>query len=202
MKRNHPQIPFARYADDGVIHCRSRKEAEALRRELTQRLAECGLRLHPRKTQIIYCKDANRQGEYPVISFDFLGYTFRPRESKNRRGKLFLNFAPAVSNEAKKNMRQRIRRENIPRWTGATVQDIAQRVNPVIRGWINYFGRFCKSGLYPVLKHMDRALCIWARRKFKGITSMKRARCWLKKVANGNPSVFFHWLWRNGLTAG
>jgi RNA-directed DNA polymerase len=104
MARNHPDKPFARYADDAVAHCRSRKEAEKLYDSLKKRFANCGLELHPTKTRIVYCKDDDRRGEHPETKFDFLGYTFRPRRSKNKYGKHFVNFTPAVSNKAKKAM--------------------------------------------------------------------------------------------------
>src|SRR5260370_37507648 len=74
MAREFPHIPFERYADDGICHCRSAEEARALWSALGDRLAACKLVLHPVKTKVVYCKDVNRRGEFPVISFDFLGF--------------------------------------------------------------------------------------------------------------------------------
>ncbi len=109
MERNHPQHPWARYADDAVTHCRTRENAENLLKQLHERFNECGLELHPDKTKIVYCKDDDRRAEHQEIKFDFLGYTFRPRRSKNRHGKFFINFTPGVSNKAAKAMRHKIR---------------------------------------------------------------------------------------------
>jgi RNA-directed DNA polymerase len=110
MQRYHPDIPFERYADDAVCHCRSEDQAQRLRQELEQRFAACWLELHPQKTQIVYCKDDERRGTYPHEWFDFLGYTFRPRRSKNRWGKYFVNFSPAASAEATRDFRRKLRR--------------------------------------------------------------------------------------------
>ena len=158
MDREHPDKPFARYADDAVVHCSSMEGALRLRDSLERRLAECGLELHPTKTRIVYCKGDDRRGDYPETKFDFLGYTFRPRRSKNRYGKLFINFTPAVSNKARKAMRQTIHNWRMHLKPDKALEDLARMFNPVIRGWINYYGRFYKSELYSVLKHMDRAL--------------------------------------------
>ena len=167
MERHFPKNPWARYADDAVVHCRTKTEAEGLLEWLHKRFNECGLELHPDKTRIVYCKDDDRRGDYPEIKFDFLGYTFRPRRSKNRYGKFFINFTPGVSNKAAKAMRNTIRNWRIHLKPDKSVEDISRMFNPVIRGWINYYGQFYKSALYSVLRHMNRALIHWARRKFK-----------------------------------
>jgi len=142
MKRNHPQAPWARYADDAVVHCRSLEEADELLQQLHVRFRECGLELHPDKTCIVYCKDDDRRGEYPETTFDFLGYTFRPRRSKNRYGKFFINFTPAVCTKACKPMRQTIRHWYLQLKPDKELADISHMFNPVLRGWINYYGRF------------------------------------------------------------
>lgn len=194
MERNHPDKPFARYADDAVAHCRSCEAAEQLRTELEKRFGECGLELHPTKTRIIYCKDDDRRGDYPDTSFDFLGYTFRPRRSKNRRGKYFVNFTPAVSNKAKKAMQQEIHDWRMHLKPDKTIEDLSRMFNPILRGWINYYGRFYKSEMYPVLKHMNRALVRWARRKYKKMERhQRRAEYWLGKIARREPKLFAHW---------
>ena len=152
MDRNQPQNPWARYADDAVVHCRTQREAEKLHHRLNQRFKECGLELHPVKTRIVYCKDDNRSENHAVTSFDFLSYTFRARRSKNRYGKYFISFTPAVSNKAAKYMRQTIRHMRIQLKSYLALEDIAREVNPVLIGWNNYYGRFCKSQMYPVLR--------------------------------------------------
>ncbi len=194
MERNFAQNPWARYADDAVTHCRTRKEAEDLLERLHERFNECGLELHPDKTRIVYCKDDDRKADYPEIKFDFLGYTFRPRRSKNRYGKFFISFTPGVSNKAAKAMRNTIRNWRIHLKPDKSIDDISRMFNPVIRGWINYYGRFYKSALYPVLKHMNRALVHWARRKYKKLCRhRRRAEHWLGRIARREPSLFAHW---------
>lgn len=194
MKRNRPQNPWARYADDGVAHCRTRGEAEELLEQLHRRFRECGLELHPDKTRMVYCKDDDRRGEFPETKFDFLGYTFRPRRSKNRYGKFFINFTPGVSNQACKAMRQTIRQWRLHLKPDKALEDFSRMFNPVLRGWINYYGRFYKSALYPVLRHMNWALILWARRKYKRLNRhRRRAEYWLGRVARREPQLFAHW---------
>lgn len=194
MERNRPKNPWARYADDGVTHCRSLAEAEELLKQLQQRFLECGLELHSEKTRIVYCKDEDRQGVHPETKFDFLGYTFRPRRSKNRYGKFFVNFTPAVSRKAAKAMRQTIHSWRLHLKPDKSIEDLSRMFNPVIRGWINYYGRFYKSELYSVLRHMNRALIQWARRKYKRLNRHKRrAEHWLGRLARRDTWLFAHW---------
>ena len=194
MRREHGNNPWARYADDAVIHCRTQKEAEGLLIELGERFKQCKLELNTEKTRIVYCKDDDRRGNYQVTSFDFLGYTFRPRRSKNRWGKCFINFSPAVSNAASKAMRQTIRGWRMQLRSDLKIDDLSRMFNPVVRGWINYYGCFYKSQLYSVLRHMDRALIQWARRKYKKLMRHKRrASSWLGRLARNRPELFAHW---------
>ena len=194
MQRHYPHIPFERYADDGICHCRTRRQAEHLLAALRERFAECGLELHPEKTRIVYCKDDDRKGAYPVTSFDFLGYTFRPRRSKNRWGKYFINFSPAVSNKAGKAIRQEVRSWNLPVRSDKALEDLARMFNATIRGWVNYYGVYYPSALYPTLRHIDRKLMLWATRKFKRLRKHKRrASHWLDRIARRQPELFAHW---------
>jgi group II intron reverse transcriptase/maturase len=194
MQRTYPQIPFERYADDALCHCRSREEAEDLKVALERRFAECRLELHPEKTKIVYCKDDDRRQEYPCTSFDFLGFTFRPRRSKNRWGKYFINFSPAISNKAAKAIRQEVRGWRLQLRSDKDLDDLARMFNAVIRGWVNYYGAFYKSALYPTLQHIDRKLARWATRKFKRLRRhRRRAEQWLRRVARRQPGLFAHW---------
>lgn len=195
MVRNHPDKPFARYADDGVVHCKSRQAAEKLYESLRRRLEECELEIHPEKSRIVYCKDDDRRGVYETITFDFLGYTFRPRRSKNRYGKYFINFTPAVSNKAKKAMKQKIRGWRIHLRPGEILENLAKLVNPIIRGWMNYYGRFYKSELYTVLRHVNRAVVRWVQRKFKKLIHQRKATHWLGSIAKRERALFAHWQW-------
>lgn len=164
MRRHHPDVPFERYADDVLCHCRTRAQAEAVLAQLTQRFAECGLTLHPQKTRLVYCKDDDRRDEHPETSFDFLGYTFRARRSKNRWGKFFVNFSPGMSAKAGKRIRQEIREWKLPARSDKTLEDLARMFDKQIRGWVNYYGVFYKSALYPTLRHLDRKLVLWGKR--------------------------------------
>ena len=149
-------------ATHSVVHCRTQVEAVALKAALGQRLQDCGLELHPTKTRIVYCQDDDRRGTYPETSFDFLGYTFRPRRSKNRHGKYFINFTPAVSSKAQTAMRQVIHAWRLHLKVDRTIDDLSRMFNPIVRGWIQYYGRFYRSALYPVLRHLNRVLAMGA----------------------------------------
>lgn len=194
MEINHSENPWARYADDAVTHCRTKEEAENLLEQLRERFKECKLELHLDKTRIVYCKDDDRRCDYSDTKFDFLGYTFRPRLSKNRNGKFFVNFTPAVSNKACKAMRQTIRQWRMHLKPDIELVDLSRMFNPVVRGWINYYGRFYKSELYPVLRHMNQALIQWAKRKYKKLSRhQRRAERWLGRIAKREPQLFAHW---------
>jgi RNA-directed DNA polymerase len=194
MSTYHRNKPFARYADDAVVHCRSKEDADKLRVELEKRLFEFGLELHPTKTRIVYCKDDSRLGEYPETKFDFLGYTFRPRKSKTKYGKHFINFTPAVSNLAKKSIQQEIHSWRMHLKPNKTLEDLSHMFNPILIGWVNYYCLFYKSEMYDVLKHMNRALTLWAQRKYKKFAGHKRrASEWLGKIARREPKLFVHW---------
>src|SRR5208337_2365662 len=201
MNRTHPDLPWRRYADDGLVHCRTEQEAEALRAELRARLAECHLELHPTKTKIVYCRDGKRKGTYPNVKFDFLGYCFRPRWIKKSRrdNSMFCGFNPAVSPSALKTMRSTIRDLNIRRQTQLSLADIARTLNPLVRGWIEYYGRYAPSALSPMLRYVDQTLVRWAMRKFKRFKTHKiRASRFLQKLVREKTSLFVHW--RIGMT--
>jgi RNA-directed DNA polymerase len=194
MARNHPDIPFERFADDALCHCVSEAQAKTLREALENRFAECGLQLHPEKTKIVYCKDDDRRRNSKNESFDFLGYSFRARRSKNRFGQFFVNFSPGVSNAATKAIREEIRRWQlrcrIDRW----IDDLARMFNPVIRGWITYYGRYYKSALYPTFRYLDQCLANWAMAKYKRLRRHRqRAGHWVSKTASRDPRLLAHW---------
>ena len=194
LRRNFPAVTFERYADDAVLHCKSEAQARQVLSAITQRMAQVGLELHPDKTRIVYCKDSNRTGSYENERFNFLGYTFRPRSSKNRNGELFVSFSPAMSNDAGKAIRQQIRRWRLNGRSDKSLLDLARSINAVVRGWINYYGRFCRSRMYPTLWHIDTYLVRWAMRKYKRLNrSPKTARKWLADVMKRSPTLFAHW---------
>lgn len=194
MQTEFPTVPFERYADDVICHCVSEKQAKFILGAIRKRMAGFKLELHPDKTRIVYCKDDRRKGRYPNEKFDFLGFTFRPRRSMNKKGERFVGFNPAVSNKAVKAIRETIRSWNLTRRTRETLEDFARMYNPVIRGWINYYGSYCKSALYRTLWHLDRVLSRWARRKYKRIRAgQRRAQHWLKRIIRREPGLFVHW---------
>ena len=194
MEREFPSVPFERYADDIICHCVSEDQAKFVLGAIRKRMAECELELHPDKTRIVYCRDDRRRGRYFHEKFDFLGYTFRPRPSFTKNGKQFVGFNPAVSNKAMKAMRKTIRSWNLKRRTNETIEDFAKMYNPIIRGWINYYGSYCKTVLYQVFKYLDVVLSRWAKRKYKRIKGrQRRAIHWVKRIIIRQPHLFAHW---------
>ena len=161
MNTKYPTIPFERYVDDGLVHCKTKQQADFMQNAIKERLAKCKLTLHPEKTQVVYCKDDDRKGNYSIQSFDFLGYTFRPRRAKNRYGKHFVSFLPAISNTAKNKIRRTIRSWKIHRITWTTLEEISKKVNPIVRGWYQYYGQFYKSEIYQPLRNVERHLEKW-----------------------------------------
>ena len=195
LQCHHPEVRFERYADDAVVHCRSLGEAEAVLQALRGRLAECGLELHPTKTKIVYCKDDNRREEYERVAFDFLGYTFQPRRAKNRRGRHFVSFLPAISNQAAKAVRRTIHDWRMASTrNNQSLEDLARLVDPAVRGWMNYYGRFYRSKCVQVLRSVNVALARWARRKYKRFRRRERASMhWLGRIARRDPNLFVLW---------
>jgi group II intron reverse transcriptase/maturase len=194
MVRHRPKVPFERYADDIICHCDSQAEAESLRIELQERLAACQLELHPEKTRVVYCADANRRGEHDVRRFDFLGYTFKPRAAMNRRGRLFTSFSPAVSDKAGKAMRHEIRGWGLQLLNRHDLDELLARIRPVLVGWVRYYGLFHPSSLQRALKPLDHDLVRWAQRKYKKLRGRyMRAWDWLRALRHRAPTFFPHW---------
>jgi len=195
MRRTFPRVRFERYADDAIVHCGSERQAREVLEAIRGRFEQCGLELHPTKTRIVYCKDDDRPGNYEHTKFDFLGYTFQPRRAKNRWGKFFVSFLPAISARSAKAIRQTIRE-----WRMAStrnnqrLEDLATLINPVVRGWMNYYGRFYRSKCVQVLRHLNAALAAWARRKYKRFRRRERASMhWLGRIARRDPKLFVLW---------
>jgi RNA-directed DNA polymerase len=194
LAENYPQVPFERYADDAIVHCRTERQAQEMRKAIAERLRSCGLELHPEKTKIVYCKDDSRKGTYSNESFDFLSYRFQPRKAKNRKGKFFINFSPAVSEQAAKDMRDTIRSWKLPKRSDQTIEELSLMFNPIIRGWLQYYGRYYRSALYASLRVLDRNLARWAKRKYKKLRRrQRRARHWIARLARRAPMLFAHW---------
>jgi group II intron reverse transcriptase/maturase len=195
MQRKFPHVQFERYADDAIVHCRSERQACAVLEAIRDRFRQCGLELHATKTRIVYCKDDDRPGKSDSVKFDFLGYTFQPRRAKNRWGKYFVSFLPAMSTKAAKAVQATIRD-----WRMAStrnnqrLEDLARLVNPVVRGWMNYYGRFYRSKCVQVLRHLNEALAAWVRRKYRKFRRRERASMyWLGRIARRDRTLFAHW---------
>ena len=194
MAKQYPQMPFERYADDAIVHCRTEAQAQGVRVAIAARLKECGLELHPEKTKVVYCKDDDRRGTYANEKFDFLGYTFRPRRSKNRKGKYFINFSPAVADKAVKAIRVEIRSWKLHLRSDQRIEDLARMFNPKIRGWLQYYGRFYRSALDPLKRHLNRTLARWAERKYKKLRDhMRRATHWIARISRRDSKLWAHW---------
>ncbi len=195
MAREFPAVRFERYCDDVVVHCHSQAQAHRVREAIAVRLAACGgLRLHPDKTRIVYCKDGRRRGLYEHTSFTFLGYGFRSRKVRTKTGKYFFSFNPAISDEDAKRIRQQIRSWRLHLRSGSTLEDLARQVNVVVRGWVNYYGRFYPSALYPSLNRINDYLVRWIVQKYKRFRGRwMRARDALGRAAKLDPGLFVHW---------
>lgn len=191
MARNFPSCPFERYADDGVVHCASRRQAEVVLAGIAKRMEEVGLRLHPDKTHIVYCRDGRRRGEHEHTSFTFLGFTFRARGARNSTdGSVFTSFLPAMSTEALKAKSAELRSMRVHRRTTLTLGELARWLNPIVSGWIQYYGRFYRSAMYPLLQRINTYLRRWAGRKYRRLRALKWA-----EVLDRAPDLFAQWRW-------
>ena len=193
MDREYPNCPFERYADDCVVHCDTENQARNLVTAIGERLGPLGLELHPDKTKVVYCKDGQRRGGSEHTSFDFLGYTFRARVVRGRRG-FFVGFNPAMSGKARKAVSTQIRGWHLNRRSEHDLSGLASEINPQVWGWINYYGRFYRSTLYSLATRIDEHIVRWAMQKYKRLRgSPKRAWRWLKAVRQRQPTLFAHW---------
>jgi group II intron reverse transcriptase/maturase len=194
MAREYPNVPFERYVDDAVVHCVSEEQAQQLRRAIGDRLEGVGLRLHPTKTRIVYCRDGNRRRDYAHTAFTFLGFTFRARKARNHRtGVNFTGFLPAVSLEALKRMGRQLRDWRLHRRTGSTTKQLADLINPVVRGWMQYYGAFYPTALRGLLRRINTYLLRWLRNKFERLRAIRKARRAWGRVVDQYPRLFTHW---------
>jgi RNA-directed DNA polymerase len=194
LEREFPAVSFERYADDAVVHCVTERQAREVLAALETRMAGVGLELHPDKTRIVYCKDRNRRQPYDgPCKFTFLGFEFRARAAHARNGTMYASFLPAVSKEALKKMSGQVRRWRIHLRTTSDIGELAEWMNPVIRGWIGYYGRYYPSELDGLLRRINTYLVRWARRKFKRLRAFKKAKRWWNGLLQRQPRLFAHW---------
>ena len=195
LEREFPAVEFERYADDAVVHCVTERQALQVREALEARMEQVGLRLHPDKTKIVYCKDDNRPGSHEHVSFTFLGYEFRARSVRSKNGVLFTAFTPAISPEALKKISGEVRSWRIHSRTRRSLQELADWLNPVVRGWMTYYGRFTPAALMPLLKRINGYLVRWARKKYRRLAPFRRAKRWWDELISRNRPLFAHWQW-------
>ncbi|MBT2545819.1 group II intron reverse transcriptase/maturase [Streptomyces sp. ISL-44] len=193
MDREFPAVTFERYADDAVVHCVSERQARQVLAALADRMEEVGLRLHPDKTRIVHCRDGKRRGSYEHTEFTFLGYTFRARKSQDKQGRQFLSFEPAISKDALKRISGEVRGWRLHRRSDLTFVELARRINPIVAGWINYYGRFYPAALIPLLQRINAYLVRWIRKKYRRLAALRKALRKMREIAQRYPRMFGHW---------
>jgi RNA-directed DNA polymerase len=191
----YPRLKFVRYADDIVVFARTKEETENVLQAIQNRMQECKLEIHPEKTIIVYCKDYRRRGNNDKISFDFLGYTFQPRPTRSKRdGKFFLGFDCGISLKARKKIVAEIRSTKFHRWSTAAVEEIAKMLNPQLRGWINYYGKFRMKEMHGIFRRLNMRLVKWILNRYKSLKNrVKDGFAALKRLQNQQPNLFAHW---------
>jgi len=195
MAGNFPGCPFERYADDGVVHCRNRRQAEHVLAAIAARMSEVGLRLHPEKTRVVYCSDGKRREQHEHTQFTFLGFTFRARKARARGGGYFTSFLPATSTEALKAKSVELRKMRIHRRTNLSLDDLAAWLNPIVGGWMNYYGRYYWTVMDPLLQRVNAYLRRWAGKKYRRLRAHKRFKRWWTGLQGREPCLFAHWRW-------
>jgi group II intron reverse transcriptase/maturase len=201
LSREFPAVQFERYVDDAVIHCVSRGQAEQVLAALVERMREVGLELHLDKTRIVYCQDGRRRGSYEHTAFTFLGFTFRARGARTKTGRMFLSFNPAISKDALKKLSAQVRSWKLHHRTGSTEGDLARMINPIVRGWMNYYGAFYRSALYGLLGRINAYLLRWSRNKYRALKGRKRAQEAWSRAVKLRPRFFAHWVWIKSVPA-
>jgi group II intron reverse transcriptase/maturase len=193
--REFPTVAFERYADDAIVHCVTESQARRVLAAIAHRMEEVGLRLHPAKTKVVYCKDGRRRGEYEHTSFTFLGFTFRPRAARDRKGGRFLSFQPAISTDALKKISGEVRGWRLHRKVNLTFVELAKKINPIVAGWMQYYGHFYRSALYSLLARINAYVVRWIRDKYKRLQGSKKAHRKLREITVRYPRMFAHWKW-------
>jgi group II intron reverse transcriptase/maturase len=195
LAREFPSVGFERYVDDVVVHCVSEAQARMVLVAIGARMEQVGLRLHPDKTRIVYCQDGKRCASYEHTEFTFLGFTFRQRGVRDKNGKQFSSVNPAISKQALKRISAVVRSWRLHLRIGLDFAEVARRINPIVRGWMRYYGAFYRSVLYPLLSRVNAYLMRWIRKKYKRLRAKGKAfRCW-RGIVERFPRMFAHWVW-------
>lgn len=195
MAREFPTIGFERYCDDAVVHCFSERQARLVLKAIVGRMRQVGLALHPEKTKIVYCQADGRREDFEHVEFTFLGYTFKERSAQTRDGRMFRSFLPAISKAALKRISAEVRSWRLHQRTHPSDVDLARWINPIVRGWMNYYGAFYKSALYPLLERINAYLMRWIRKKYKRLRGRKKAQDAWNQAVKRRPRFFAHWAW-------
>ncbi len=195
MAREYPTIGFERYCDDAVVHCFSERQARFVLKAIVGRMRQVGLTLHPEKTKIVYCQDDGRREDFEHVEFTFLGCTFKERSAQTRDGRMFRSFLPAISKAALKRISAQVRSWRLHQRTHPSEADLARWINPIVRGWMNYYGAFYKSALYPLLERINAYLMRWIRKKYKRLRGRKKAQDAWNQAIKRRPRFFAHWAW-------
>jgi RNA-directed DNA polymerase len=192
--KQYPKLGFVRYADDIVVHCENQADAEEVLKAIKERLGDCNLQVNEKKTKIVYCKNANRKGMFKTVKFDFLGFSFQPRSTSTKEGKMFLGYDCSISIKSEKKITEELRKLKFHLWTGIDIFQLAKELNPKIRGWINYYGKFRKYNLMGIFRIFNWRLIKWAVYRYKRFrNSMHKAGRWVRQLAKSNPNLFVHW---------
>jgi len=194
LQANYPKVVFERFADDAIVHCRTEGKpwrCESHSRTFTETADWNSIR---RKRKSSIARTMIDEGHTPTKSLISLAIRFGPRRSKNRKGKHFINFSPAVSNKSAQAMRDTIRSWNLPKRSDKGDRRSLHMFNPIIRGWLRYYGRYYRSALYPPMRQLDRDLALWAKRKYKRLRNhLRRATHWIASISRRSPALFAHW---------
>jgi group II intron reverse transcriptase/maturase len=195
LERTDKSVAFTRYADDVILHCNTKTHAEQTLKSVHQRMGSVGLELHPQKTKIVYCRDYKRKGNHPTVKFDFLGYSFQPRTAySKKKGNLFLGYDCAISIGSRKRIADKLEELNVNKLTFKSIVGVAQYLNPMIRGWVHYYGKFKMYELTKVFRLLSKRLVWWARKRYKRYkTSIRKGYKWLATVRKQFPTLFYHW---------
>lgn len=195
LEQTHPRVSYVRYADDAILHCKSKSQADYVMRNLNKRMKQCGLELHPEKTKLVYCRDYRRQGAFENVKFDFLSYSFQPRTARSKKTReLFLGYDCAISTSSKKRIAEKMRELKVETLTHNSIVGVAQFLEPYIRGWINYYGKFRIWEMNPIFQLLRRRLVMWARKRYKRYkTTINGTYAWLERVKEQYPTLFYQW---------
>jgi len=195
MEKTDSSVQFSRYADDVIVHCKSKVHAEELLQAIHERMESVGLELHRQKTKIVYCRDYRRREKHQIVKFDYLGYSFQPRTAFSKKlNKLFIGYDCAISISSRKRIADKLEALNVKTLSFKSIVGVAQYLNPLIRGWVNYYGKFKMYELTKVFRLLSARLVWWARKRYKRYkTSIGKAYKWLASVRQQYPTLFYHW---------